>query len=72
MTVLESHAQNRRDRLARAYQSLQGLCCGDAFGERFFIPEERARSLIDQKSATRTTVDFHRRHDDGNLHCFHA
>jgi ADP-ribosylglycohydrolase len=48
--VLESHAQNRRDRLARAYQSLQGLCCGDAFGERFFIPEERARSLIDQKA----------------------
>jgi len=48
--VLESHAQSRRDRLARAYQSLQGLCCGDAFGERFFIPEKTAISLIDQKA----------------------
>lgn len=46
--MLESHAQSRRDRLARAYQSLQGLCCGDAFGERFFIPEKTALSLIDQ------------------------
>ncbi len=48
--MLESHAQSRRDRLARAYQSLQGLCCGDAFGERFFIPEKTAISLIDQKA----------------------
>lgn len=46
----ESHAQSRRDRLARAYQSLQGLCCGDAFGERFFISENMALSLIDQKA----------------------
>src|SRR5260370_21457377 len=50
ISVLESHAQSRRDRLARAYQSLQGLCCGDAFGERFFIPEKTAISLIDQKA----------------------
>src|SRR5258708_29848500 len=50
MSVLEPHPQSRRDRLFRAYQSLQGLCCGDAFGERFFIPEERARSLIDQRA----------------------
>ena len=48
--MLESHAQTRRDRLARAYQSLQGLCCGDAFGERFFVREEMALSLIDQKA----------------------
>ena len=38
--MLESHEQSHRDRLARAYQSLEGLCCGDAFGERFFIREE--------------------------------
>ena len=48
--MLESQEQSRKDRLARAYQSLQGLCCGDAFGERFFIPEEVALSLIDQKA----------------------
>ena len=42
--------RDRRDRLARAYQSLEGLCCGDAFGERFFIPEEVALSLIDQRA----------------------
>ena len=45
-----SQKQSSRDRLARAYQSLEGLCCGDAFGERFFIPEEVALSLIDQKA----------------------
>jgi ADP-ribosylglycohydrolase len=50
MSVLESHAQSRTDRLSRAYQSLQGLCCGDAFGERFFIAEETALSLIDQRA----------------------
>src|SRR5260370_19644559 len=50
MSVLESREQSRRERLARAYQSLEGLCCGDAFGERFFIPEESALSLIDQKA----------------------
>jgi ADP-ribosylglycohydrolase len=50
MSMLESQAQNHRDRLARAYQSLQGLCCGDAFGERFFIREEMALSMIDQKA----------------------
>jgi ADP-ribosylglycohydrolase len=42
--------QSRRDRLARAYESLEGLCCGDAFGERFFVREEMARSLIDRKA----------------------
>jgi len=36
--------------LVRAYQSLEGLCCGDAFGERFFIPKEVAIPLIDQRS----------------------
>lgn len=47
----ESNQQTRRDRLARAYQSLEGLCCGDAFGERFFIPDGVALSLIDQRVA---------------------
>ena len=42
--------KDRRDRLARAYQSLEGLCCGDAFGERFFVPMELALSLIEQKA----------------------
>jgi len=28
------------ERLTRACQSLEGLSCGDAFGERFFLPEE--------------------------------
>src|SRR5260370_27533917 len=50
MSVLESHEQSRSERLARVYQSVEGLCCGDAFGERFFIPEESALSLIDQKA----------------------
>src|SRR5258708_22679662 len=50
MSVLESHEQSRRERLARAYQSLEGLCCGDAFGERFFIPGKMALTLIDQRA----------------------
>ena len=50
MSQLESHEQSRRDRLARAYLSLEGLCCGDGFGERFFIREDMALSLIDQKA----------------------
>jgi len=48
MTVLQK--QSRRDRLARAYESLEGLCCGDAFGERFFVGEEMALSLINGKA----------------------
>ena len=46
----ESNQQTRRDHLARAYQSLEGLCCGDAFGERFFVPKELALSMIEQKA----------------------
>ena len=38
------------ERLARAIHSLQGLSCGDAFGERFFLHPEVARSLIAQKA----------------------
>ncbi len=29
-----------QERLLRARQSLEGLSCGDAFGERFFLPDE--------------------------------
>ena len=46
----EPHQVSQRDRIARARQSLEGLCCGDAFGERFFISPEVAVSLIDQRS----------------------
>jgi ADP-ribosylglycohydrolase len=34
----------------RAYHSLEGLSCGDAFGERFFFRPELALSLIEQRS----------------------
>lgn len=37
-------------RLRRASQSLQGLSCGDAFGERFFLPDAVAQSLIQQRA----------------------
>jgi ADP-ribosylglycohydrolase len=37
-------------RLARAYQSLEGLSCGDAFGERFFLPDAVLTPLIQQRS----------------------
>lgn len=36
--------------MSRAIQSLQGLSCGDAFGERFFVHPERAKSLISQRA----------------------
>lgn len=38
------------DRMKRARQSLEGLACGDAFGERFFLPPDLARSMIRQKA----------------------
>lgn len=39
-----------RQRLVRAYQSLEGLSCGDAFGECFFLPEEIVLPLIRQRA----------------------
>jgi ADP-ribosylglycohydrolase len=48
MNDLGNSAAERR--LLRAYQSLDGLSCGDAFGERFFIRPEVALSLIEQRS----------------------
>jgi ADP-ribosylglycohydrolase len=38
------------DRLSRARQSLAGLSCGDAFGERFFLPDEVALPLINRRA----------------------
>lgn len=37
-------------RLFRAYHSLQGLCCGDAFGERFFLPPGIAVSRMQSRA----------------------
>ena len=37
-------------RLRRAAESLQGLSCGDAFGERFFVPDSVAMGLIQQRA----------------------
>lgn len=36
--------------MTRAAHSLQGLSCGDAFGERFFLHPEVAKSLIAQRA----------------------
>ena len=41
---------NAQERLTRAINSLHGLSCGDAFGERFFLHPEVARSLIAQRA----------------------
>jgi ADP-ribosylglycohydrolase len=38
------------ERFTRALQSLRGLNCGDAFGERFFVHPELAQSLIAQRA----------------------
>ncbi len=37
-------------RIRRAAQSLEGLSCGDAFGERFFLPSAVAESMIQQRT----------------------
>jgi ADP-ribosylglycohydrolase len=37
-------------RMRRAAQSLEGLSCGDAFGERFFLPDGVAKSLIQDRA----------------------
>jgi ADP-ribosylglycohydrolase len=37
-------------RLHQAAQSLEGLSCGDAFGERFFLPDSVAKPLIQQRA----------------------
>lgn len=37
-------------RLGRAHPALVGLSVGDAFGEQFFVPDERARAWIGQRT----------------------
>jgi len=37
-------------RMRRAAQSLEGLSCGDAFGERFFLPVGLAESMIQKRA----------------------
>ncbi len=44
-------ADSAGDRLARAMVSLEGLSCGDAFGEMFFLPQQEARALIASRTA---------------------
>ncbi|MBZ5525609.1 MAG: ADP-ribosylglycohydrolase family protein [Acidobacteriia bacterium] len=39
-----------RERILRARQSLHGLSCGDAFGERFFLPDETALALAEARA----------------------
>jgi ADP-ribosylglycohydrolase len=41
---------NHDIRLARARQSLQGLSVGDAFGQRFFLPENVAVSMVERRA----------------------
>jgi len=47
---MNASTSNANARLTRATNSLQGLSCGDAFGERFFVHPEVARSLIAQRA----------------------
>ena len=47
---MPERSHNSRERITRAVHSLQGLSCGDAFGERFFLHPEVARSLIAQRA----------------------
>ena len=44
-----SLASDHQARLARALVSLEGLSIGDAFGERFFLPEPLAAEQIEQR-----------------------
>jgi len=47
---MKASSSNSKLRLARAIDSLQGLSCGDAFGERFFVHPDVAHSLITQRA----------------------
>ena len=44
--AMRVRSPNPNERLTRAIHSLQGLSCGDAFGERFFVHPDVAHSLI--------------------------
>jgi len=43
---MNESSSNASPRLTRAIHSLQGLSCGDAFGECFFVHLDVAHSLI--------------------------
>ena len=47
---MHTHDHPAEAGLLRARQSLEGLSCGDAFGERFFIRPDVAPSLIEQRA----------------------
>ena len=47
---MRAPSPNFDQRLSRAIQSLHGLSCGDAFGERFFLHPEVAQPLIAQRA----------------------
>jgi ADP-ribosylglycohydrolase len=47
---MSERSANVSERLSRAIHSLQGLSCGDAFGERFFVHPDVATSLITQRA----------------------
>src|SRR6516225_8823091 len=47
---MSERSANVSERLSRAIHSLQGLSCGDAFGERFFVHPDVATSLITHRA----------------------
>lgn len=48
--TMNARSPDANERLTRAIHSLQGLSCGDAFGERFFVHPDVAHSLITQRA----------------------
>jgi ADP-ribosylglycohydrolase len=49
--AMKARSPNPNERLTRAIHSLQGLSCGDAFGERFFVHPDVVHSLITYRAA---------------------
>jgi ADP-ribosylglycohydrolase len=47
---MNAPSPNTTESLTRAIHSLNGLSCGDAFGERFFLHPDVAQSLIAQRA----------------------
>ncbi len=50
MHAMSEPPPKANERFTRAIHSLQGLSCGDAFGERFFVHPDVAQSLITQRA----------------------
>ena len=46
----KADGQLHSERMKRAREALEGLACGDAFGERFFLPPEVAVPMIKQRA----------------------